>query len=370
MGNPLQQQNIHILSKKINNGLISAVYGFSIPYLPDFLLDHTLLGQNSNEKLDEVLGRFERFVVGLRKFQNAAYSLRFISDLQSGAIHTFLLGRILDTPTKANSLAQYAAQDVAAHLTSFGIPYIPLNEHNTAPLSLEWASNPFGTQTPAVIEIRQKEEVVKLSPRGDANANSLAYIIHPYIASEGTLIEPFENILRQPFQTVISIYIQPTEVSSQEFEDIDRAAQIGQTLADLSVAPVSQTGIQRWKDPVADMVGRIYARYSKSLIEPFIGIVQVLSVDGNTAWNAARSFASVIGNIRKNEKNEHDLPAQPQIIIPRTSADNTAALYTFQQMIWTPWGESKATQGKERFPYLMGARAASSIFRFPIRVLC
>jgi hypothetical protein len=33
-----------------------------------------------------------------------------------------------------------------------------------------------------------------------------------------------------------------------------------------------------------------------------------------------------------------------------------------------PWGESKATKGKERFPYLMGSRGASSIFRFPVSV--
>ncbi len=254
---------------------------------------------------------------------------------------------------------------MASHLTSYGIPHVPLTDQG---LNLEWACNPFGRQIPVVIEIRQKEDVVKLSPRGDASSTSLAYIVYPYTAPEGTFIEPFENILRQANLAAISVYLQPTDVSVQELNDIDKAAQIGQTLADLSVAPVSQTGIQRWKDPVADMVGRIYSRYSKSLVEPFIGVVQVLSVDGNTAWNISRSFASAIGSKYQKGNNEQDIPSQPQLVVPQTSDDNNAALHTFQHLIWTPWGESKATQGKERFQYLMGARAASSIFRFPISV--
>ena len=39
----------------------SAIAGFSIPYLPDFLADHTLLGRTPAENLTEVLERFERW---------------------------------------------------------------------------------------------------------------------------------------------------------------------------------------------------------------------------------------------------------------------------------------------------------------------
>lgn len=355
-----------MLSKKLNANLSLSIYGFYIPHLPDFLLDHTLLGQTPSEKLEEVLGRFERIVIGLRKFHNAAYSLRFISAPQTGSIHTFLMGRILDQPAKADALAQYAAQDVSALLTSYGIPCQPLTLGSTAPLALDWACNPFGIQVPAVVEIRQGEDVVKFSPRGDANANQLAYVVYPHIAPEGAFIEPFETVIRQPLPTVISIYLQPTETMPQEIDDINMAAQIGQTLGDLSSSPISQTGIQRWKDPMADMVGRIYANYGKSLLgEQFIGVAQVLSTDRSIAWNVARSLASSIG--MKNG-GEPESTSQPQIVAPRNVDENTAALYAFQQLIWTPWGESKATKGKERFPYLMGSRGASSIFRFPVSV--
>jgi hypothetical protein len=368
--NEIQNPGAHTISRKLNANLSLAFYGFYIPHLPDFLLDHTLLGQTPSEKLEETLGSFERIVIGLRKFQNAAYALRFISDPQNGTIHTLLLGRILDHPAKANALAQYAAQDVSALLTSYGIPCLSLTQGGIAPLSLEWACNPFGAQMPAVIEIRQGEDVLKFSPRGDANANQLAYVVYPHIAPEGAFIEPFETVIRQSLQTVISVYLQPTESMPQEIEDINIAAQIGQTLGDLSSAPISQTGIQRWKDPVADMVGRIYANYGKSLIgEQFLGVTQVLCTDRNIAWNVARSFASSLGMTNgKNRRSDTESTSQPQIVAPRSMDENTAALYTFQQLIWTPWGESKATKGKERFPYLMGSRGASSIFRFPVSV--
>ncbi|MBV5331662.1 hypothetical protein JZU69_04655, partial [bacterium] len=99
--NEIQNPGAHTISRKLNANLSLAFYGFYIPHLPDFLLDHTLLGQTPSEKLEETLGRFERIVIGLRKFQNAAYALRFISDPQNGTIHTLLLGRILDHPAKA-----------------------------------------------------------------------------------------------------------------------------------------------------------------------------------------------------------------------------------------------------------------------------
>lgn len=368
MANVPQLTVNQFLTEDINPDLQAIFFGFSIPYLPDFLADHTLLGQSDFEKLDEVLDRFERFVIGLRKYQSAAYTLRYISDPSKGVINVALVGRILEHPAKADVLAQYAFQDLAAHLTNYGIPYTVLTQNTAAP-SLAWSRNPFGHSSTTFIEIRQKEDVIKFSPRGDITSNSTAYVIYPFIRPQGTMIDPFENLLRQPFQTVISIYLQPTDVLPQEYEDMDHASQIGQTLADLNIAPVSQTGIQRWRDPAAEMIGRIYATYRKSLSESFIGVVQIASIDAGTAWNVARSYASALRLASRNKSPiEQELPSEPQLVIPRNSADKNIARKIFEHFLWSPWGDSQATPGKERFPYLMGARAASAIFRFPVNV--
>ena len=71
------------MSDPINNSILSAqvdgirqdMFGFSFPYLPDFLNDHTLAGSSDSEKIQEILNRWTHFVIGLRKWENCATSL-------------------------------------------------------------------------------------------------------------------------------------------------------------------------------------------------------------------------------------------------------------------------------------------------------
>jgi len=97
-------QHINIISLP-DQGTEVAYYGYHLPYLPDFLGDHTLLGQSQTEKLAEVLGRFERFVVGLRKYRNSAFALRYITRPERGSVDVSILGRI---QTASNQSATYS----------------------------------------------------------------------------------------------------------------------------------------------------------------------------------------------------------------------------------------------------------------------
>lgn len=54
----------------------TAIMGFAIPYLPDWLADHTLLGQTDGEKLVELLSRWRQLVLGLRKWPDTAFAIR------------------------------------------------------------------------------------------------------------------------------------------------------------------------------------------------------------------------------------------------------------------------------------------------------
>ena len=69
------------------------LWGYQLPYLPDGLADHTLLGQNDQERVMEILNRWVQFVLGLRKWQGSAYALRFLAQPDAGAIQVSLLGR-------------------------------------------------------------------------------------------------------------------------------------------------------------------------------------------------------------------------------------------------------------------------------------
>ena len=60
-------------------GVETALFGYRLPYLPDFLADNTLLAERPPERMAEALGRMVRFVLGLRKYRDSAYALRYVA---------------------------------------------------------------------------------------------------------------------------------------------------------------------------------------------------------------------------------------------------------------------------------------------------
>lgn len=349
-------------------------FGYLLPYLPDFMGDHTLLGRFDAEKLAEVLGRFERFTIGLRKYHGIAYCLRFISVPEQGAIRVYLLGRLLAAvgDSQAATLALQAHADLGVHLTSFGFAHLPLqvqpyrdNLTRQDVTPLDQVRKPFNTAY-AIVELRQHETLVTLM-----TVNKQAFAIHPYWGAAGACLEPFETLLRQPSPVALSIFLEPTEVTPTENEALDEAAHISQTLADADVKVFTDTTVRRRRDPGAELIGKIYAAYHKTLVEPFIAIVQLASPDPNSAWTTARSYASAV--IARNQQEpsqtaERDLPSQADLVLPRDGNEMAAAIASFENLLHYPWGSSVASTGKERFPYLMGARGASTIFRFPVSI--
>jgi hypothetical protein len=174
---------------------------------------------------------------------------------------------------------------LSSHLTSHGFTFIPLSQSiEKDGFYIGKILQPFD-QAPALLEIRQHETLTPLM-----TVKKEAYVIHPYWGAMGVCLEPFETILRQPQPIGINIYLEPTELSSSEEEALDEAAHLAQTLADLDVKTFSDTGIRRRRDPGAELVGRIYSAYHKSLVEPFILVVQIGSTDPNSAWTVGRAL--------------------------------------------------------------------------------
>ncbi|HFD39072.1 MAG TPA: ATP-binding protein [Anaerolineae bacterium] len=358
-------------------GQAVGLFGYHLPYLPDFLADHTLLGEQPASQLTEVLSRFERLILGLRKYRHSAYALRFTGDPQEGRIDVDLLGRITAPAQQVQAYARYAAADLDAHLTGYGLPHIPLADGEGSEAvppsptgrssSLARVCRPFDGNV-SVVELRQHEEIVHFH-----TVQSEAYVIHPYWGPTGPCLEPFEVLLRQPAPAAISIYLEPTELAAEERKSLSEAAHLAQTLSDMQVQTYSGSSISRWRDPGAELVSRIYEAYYKSLTEPFILVVQVASPDPNTAWTVARAFASALIPSQPlaqtaAEARERDLPSQADIVAPRSVADRSAASRTFENLVWFPWGATLATSDKQRLRYLVGARGAATAFRFPVSV--
>lgn len=339
-----------------------ALFGYHIPYLPDFLLDHTLLGNDPKSKLEEVTSRFEHLIIGLRKYKNSAFALRYAYDPDAGRISIYILGRHIESHPDQQKTSAQIAKDLGSHLAGFGLPFEPITDQTTLNHVLE----PYINQQAAIVEIRQREEVIPIfSIGGDA------YVVNPYWQASGTGLLPFETLMRQSFPVDVSIYLEPTELTSQEYEGFYKAAQIAQTSADVYLPTQSEFSIQRMQDPGGRLVGDLYANFMKFLTDPFILVVQVSSSDANTAWTVARSYASsfVIGQEEESYKlNQVRLPSGTDLIWAENRNDYESAYTTFSRLVWQNWGVKQATQGKERFPFLTGAKGAGTAFRFPINI--
>ncbi len=337
------------------------LFAFRIPALPDFLADHMLLGSTPAEKLDEVLERFQRLAIALRKYRGSAFALRFWSQPALGKIDLFLVCRLRAIPDGPIVTPSHAAADISALLVSYGIPYEPVTTGDA--LSLETILQPFGHKT-AMVEARQHEQVVNLM-----TVNWDAYVIHPYWKPQGLFLEPFETMLRLTHPCVISVYLEPTELSEDEFYSLGEAGYLAQTVADYQVPTLATTSVSRRRDPGAELIGRIYTQYLNALSEPFIMVIQAASPDANTAWTALRAYTNCMIKQRPSVRDagpDSNLPSAADIEAPSNNDEYNRAIQIFSRLNWFPWGRSSASQFKERIRYLVGAGGASAAFRFPV----
>jgi hypothetical protein len=354
----LELPYIYVLDRQTNPA--KSVFGYRLPHLPDFLSDHSLLGQSDQGRVAEILSRWTQFIVGLRKWRGSAFSLRYLADPLAGSVETALVGR-LTLPSGQNiSPARGMAAEMRAQLAAFGFAGEPLTEEGLRRMLL-----PFNTP-PAIVEVRQHEEVTPLLV-----LNSDAYVVHPFWAPTGSWLLPFETMLQQSASTAVNLYLEPTTLSPAEHEGLLKAAQIAHTFSDQSRRTYSQNSIQRWRDPQAELVGRIYSELVKQLREPYLLVVQVASTDPSAAWTVARSLGAAItaGNLEQiTESDERNLPTGFDIHMPSHEREMACARRSFARVSLHSWGTGLASDDKQRLTYLVGAKGAAAAFRFPISV--
>ena len=156
-------------------------FGYQLSFLPDFLKDHTLLHETAYERLQEVLGRFEQFVLGLRQRRHTAYSLRFICDPEQGKIDVFLLGRILAVAGCSETQAVQLTEALSALLDGNQIRRRQLKGYE-----LEATLSPLPTGF-SLVGIRQREDLIHASVAQKHQSNlsdaSAMYVIYPFVSA-------------------------------------------------------------------------------------------------------------------------------------------------------------------------------------------
>ncbi len=336
----------------------SALFGFVFPYLPDFLEDHTLVGERQAEKLEEVLARQVQLVESLWRWRSAAFSLRYLYDPSAATLRIALLGRIATAPDHRQRAGAELSTQLARLGVAFKLPLAPITQE----AELRHLLAPFDHQT--IVELRQHEEVVRLAwVPGDA------YVVVPLGQPHGSFLPPFETLNHYDSPVLISIHLQPTMLSDAENQHVAHAAALAQTLADRQQMRHDVGQSQRTLDPQAQWVGRIYADSLRRLSQPFMLVAQVVSPDAVAAMTVAQSLAVAATALPLDPKARGEIPSAQLDAIPAFQPQEAAsATRTLHELVFTPWGPTMATPGKDRLRYLTDARGAATLFRFPVAV--
>ncbi len=333
-----------------------AVFGVSIPFLPNLLTDTVTVGSTEEERVASVLERWIDFVANLWKWQHAAFSLRFLVNPSAGAIELALLCRVAGSPGQETLLSTMLHTDLQVLGAQLTLPLQPLQ----TPVELHRFLDPFPQG--ALLEVRQGErlEVVQLEQEYDI------YVVYRSWEPSGDWIALCEMLIRQPNPVLLNLHIEPTHLYDYERGMLSRAAGFAADLADFTYRGMYYKDL-RIRNPHAEVVSRVYAANSRRLHEPFLTLAQVTSPDPTTAMTVARALSTAISTRNPSSSHEEsNLPVQNDVVVPRNNHEYRIARETLTGLYLNDWGDTHAYPDQIRLRYLSDARGVAARFRFPI----
>lgn len=328
-----------------------ALFGFRFDALPDWLTAPDVLGQSEADRLAWALRNWQQLIGNLWKWKGAAFALRFVSRPDQGAIEATWLGRVR-LPANTYQVAQALADDLHSQFTALHVDPQPVTDGNVL------AAMRCPVPMHCLLEVRQHETVVRLN-LGEA------YVVYPLRAPSGDFRLVFEALLHTGQPTLLSLYLEPTDLTPVERAELARAAATAQSLSDFQYSGEYYQG--RWQDPQAALVSETYVEFVRRLGQPFLCVAHVASADVPAAWTVARALENGLA------VEPHAAPAparqvlvQCDVVQARDPHQVRAMRAAITDLTLSGWGESLATPGKERLRYLTDAAGAASLVRFPV----
>ncbi|HEX8681426.1 MAG TPA: hypothetical protein VF707_03880, partial [Ardenticatenaceae bacterium] len=366
-GNLVPAHGLSIVSSSQTVEVQRTIIGFRLLHLPDFLEDHTLVGQTTGERLVELLDRQVQLITNLWKWQSAAFSLRYIYRPEQAGVEIALLARLLSRPQYAQAATRQMAADLMRLAASYGLSLQAVTSlAELTALRVPFANDGTSPAEPThIVEVRQQEDVVVFPW-----ANGEAYVVYPYWQPAGPFLQPFEALLRHNAPCAINLTIEPTRLQPAEYEALVAAAAIAQTTSDWQRNAHSVESSGRWADPQAAAVARIYAMQLRRLSQPFSIVAQAASTDGFAAVSVAQTLGAAFTARSPHARLDDDLVSSFDVVHPRNQEESHAAARTLHHLILTPWGSSPSDEspGLARLRYLADARGSAALFRFPVAV--
>ncbi len=300
------------------------IFGLQIPFLPDFLLDHTLLGKEPSDRIQEYSRRWTQFVSGLwRSRGDVTYSLRFDFNQTHRRIDTYILGRLHTTSNSPKGInqANILLTDLERMLETFGFEPTSLtgnqlkslvdnySYHYCFEVCQEEVITPIREDTPIKGKANTSKEMEFAIPKEFVyQGNQYIYGIRPWWGAGGSFLVPFNALASQSSAVSVCILLSPTQLNPTEQNLMAEIARQAESLAQLQTRVINVQGMpndpsQNKTDPQLRWESRLYAANLRRLNHPFLSTIFCFSDNYAAAQQVASAIASTL-----REEQAYDLP--------------------------------------------------------------
>ena len=377
------------------------IFGLRIPFVPDFLRDHTLLGREPSERINEFSARWVQFVSGL--WENSgriSYCLHYDRNNATESIDASLLVRV-ESPASEHHASQalMLMADLERRLESFGFETEPLKlaevsafvEGNSyrycSEVCQEEVMTPMRKNTPVagVADSQSKEAEFAIPQEFVHSDNQAIYGLRPWWGSGGSCLMPFAALATVDAPVSMSILLCPAQLNPTEQRLMAEMARQAESLAQRQTKGMSVHGLpvdpsQNKTDPQLRWESRVIAANLRRLSQPFLCTVFCFSDDPMAVQQVANAYAATIREEKATEApvGESELLASGArtIFFPDSGrygyigkALRNLYFDVFLNLsIHNEHTEAAPDQALRRLRYLMDSRGAASAFRFPISV--
>lgn len=321
-----------------------AIFGFTLPFLPEVNTSPWLSGTTPRERLEESLYLQMRLVDAFWSSGITALDLRFIGSETLSGIGIGLLCRLRRPahipPASFRHHCLAAARHIQQLFADTGFELVPLADE----ASLTRYLSPFRLQ--AAGEIRKKEEILVIQ---DTYVENEVYATYPWQWSVQNRVRLFGALLRRRGNCLISVYLEPTRLSTQEQSHLSHAT--SSRVRNLLRSAGSQ----------GEAIYRLYASYEQKLRQPYLARITLAGTNVQVVEHIGRVFL--------DELSAAQHPGlQPVLLFPQNQQEWQAACQSIWQASWFPWGIDRGQDlpGTARLRYLVDAEMASMAFRIPV----
>lgn len=321
-----------------------ALFGFSLPLLPDLTTLRGLTGIAEAARLQEALERQRLLTGNLWTSGVTSVDLRLVGDSARPGVGVGVLCRVRrPAHVPESAFPQHCmavAEGVRQSFAAAGYDLEPLTSDTAVVRYLA----PFNAAHLA--EIRRHEELFVAE---DAYTEYEFYVAYPWPWNTQPRARLLEALTQRQGDCLVSICIEPTQVTPQEQAHLTHA-----------VSP-QVSNLLRGVGPRGQLVERVYHELSASLRRPYLVRLMVAATSPHMLQTVAQTLL--------DDLHAGQAPGTGAVVeSPRGPREWQGAHTALYNAAWYPWGTNRGADlpGTARLRYLMSDAEASAVFRIPV----